>query len=76
MTFTINTCKVKIDNSIAINNFPSYLHPGGIRTQIVCPRGGCDDHCATPPGHLPIQIIEHYNSSWKLNKQKIQKIYF
>jgi hypothetical protein len=26
------------------------LHPGGIRTRIVCSVGGRDDHCATPPG--------------------------
>jgi hypothetical protein len=30
--------------------FPSKtLYPLGIRTQIFCSKGGCDDHCATPP---------------------------
>jgi hypothetical protein len=26
------------------------LHPGWIRTLIICSLGGCDDHFATPPG--------------------------
>jgi hypothetical protein len=26
------------------------LHPGGIRTRVFCSWGGCDVHCAMPPG--------------------------
>jgi hypothetical protein len=55
------TLSSHLHNSIAVIALET-LHPGGIRTRVFYFSGGCDDHCATPPG---LTFLLNYRGSEK-----------